>query len=99
HRYRPTSVVVRQFYRYPRRTLSVIMKKPFQRVVRDICQNVLTREGTTLKDARWQTEAFETLQEAAEDYLIGLFQEGNLRGKGVPISAKDWESGRRLRGQ
>jgi histone H3 len=52
----------------------LIRKLPFQRLVREITEEVATNRGET----RWQKSALEALQEAAEYYLVGLFEDSNL---------------------
>jgi histone H3 len=65
----------------------LIRKAPFQRLVREIAQNV-----TNKRDLRFQSTAILALQEAAESYLIGLFEDSNLcaiHAKRVTIMPKD----------
>ena len=53
-------------------------------------------------DIRFQGTAILALQEAAEAYLVGLFQDTNLcaiHGKRVTITPKDIQLARRLRGE
>ncbi|KAJ0703970.1 putative transcription factor Hap3/NF-YB family [Helianthus annuus] len=48
---------------------------------------------------RWQAEALQALQEAAEDYIIQLFEDSMLcaiHAKRVTLMKKDWELARRL---
>lgn len=49
----------------------MIRKLPFQRLVREIAQDFKT-------DLRFQSTAVLALQEAAEAYLVGLFEDTNL---------------------
>lgn len=49
----------------------LIRKLPFQRLVREIAQDYKT-------DLRFQSSAVLALQEAAEAYLVGLFEDTNL---------------------
>lgn len=49
----------------------LIRKLPFQRLVREIAQDFKT-------DLRFQSTAILALQEAAEAYLVGLFEDTNL---------------------
>jgi len=68
---------------------------PFQRLVREIAQEI----G---KDLRFQANAVLALQEAAEAYLIGLFEDTNLcaiHAKRVTIMQKDIRLARRIRGE
>ena len=51
---------------------------------------------------RWQVTALTALQEAAEAYLVGLFEDANLlaiHAKRVTIQQKDIQLARRIRGE
>ena len=53
-------------------------------------------------DLRFQSSAVMALQEAAESYLIGLFEDTNLcaiHAKRVTIMPKDMQLARRIRGE
>ncbi|KAH9074854.1 histone H3 [Lactarius deliciosus] len=68
---------------------------PFQRLVREIAQDFKT-------DLRFQSSAVMALQEAAEAYLVSLFEDTNLaaiHAKRVTIQPKDLALARRLRGE
>ncbi|RHZ17370.1 hypothetical protein DYB37_008637 [Aphanomyces astaci] len=68
---------------------------PFQRLVREIAQDYKT-------DLRFQTTAILALQEAAEAYLVSLFEDTNLcaiHAKRVTIMPKDIHLPRRIRGE
>ena len=95
HRYRPGTVALRQIRRYQKSTELLIRKLPFQRLVREIAQNF----G---KDLRFQSQAVGALQEAAEAYLVGLFEDTNLcaiHAKRVTIMPRDIQLARRIRGE
>ena len=73
----------------------IIRKAPFQRLVREIAQDLMS-------DLRFQSTAVLALQEAAEAYLTGLFEDTNLcalHAKRVTIMPKDIQLARRLRGE
>ena len=73
----------------------LIRKLPFQRLVREIAQDFKT-------DLRFQSSAVMALQEAAEAYLVSLFEDTNLaaiHAKRVTIQTKDMSLARRLRGE
>ena len=73
----------------------LIRKLPFQRLVREIAQDFKT-------DLRFQGSAVLALQEAAEAYLVGLFEDTNLcaiHAKRVTIMPKDIQLARRIRGE
>ena len=56
-------------------------KLPFQRVVREIAQDVVEKLGWKdkfLTGIKFQSDTILTLQHASEDYLVGLFEDTNL---------------------
>src|SRR6204780_5237529 len=71
HRYKPGTVALREIRRYQKSTELLIRKLPFQRLVREIAQDFKT-------DLRFQGSAVLALQEAAEAYLVSLFEDTNL---------------------
>ena len=94
-RYRPGTVALREIRRYQRSTDLLLRKLPFQRVVREISQSIK-------QDLRFQSTALIALQEAAEAYLVGLFEDSNLcaiHAKRVTIMPKDVHLARRIRGE
>ena len=89
HRYRPGTVALREIRRYQKTTELLLRKLPFQRLVREIAQDYKT-------DLRFQSVAIQALQEAAEYYLVGLFEDSNLaaiHAKRVTIMPKDIQLG------
>ena len=95
HRYRPGTVALREIRKYQKSTDLLIRKLPFQRLVREIASEYKN-------DLRFQSSAVLALQEAAESYMIGLFEDTNLcaiHGKRVTIMPKDMQLARRLRGE
>uniref|UniRef100_UPI00398E4049 histone H3-like n=1 Tax=Pristiophorus japonicus TaxID=55135 RepID=UPI00398E4049 len=95
HRYRPGTVALREIRRYQKSTELLICKLPFQRLVREIAQDVKT-------NLRFQSSAVMALQEASEAYLVGLFEDTNLcaiHAKRVTIMPKDIQLARRIRGE
>jgi histone H3 len=95
HRFRPGTVALREIRRYQKSTELLIRKLPFQRLVREIAQDFKT-------DLRFQGSAIAALQEAAEAYLVGLFEDTNLcaiHAKRVTIMPKDIQLARRIRGE
>ena len=94
-RYRPGTVALREIRHYQKSTELLIRKLPFNRLVREIAQDFKT-------DLRFQSQAIMALQEAAEAYLVGLFEDTNLCGictKRVTIMPKDIHFARRIRGK
>ena len=68
---RPGTVALREIRRYQKSTDLLIRKLPFQRLVREIAQDFKS-------DLRFQGSAVLALQESAEAYLVGLFEDTNL---------------------
>jgi len=96
HRYRPGTVALREIRKYQKSTELLIKKLPFQRLVREIARDV---KGDDLK---FQSTAILALQEAAEAYLVGLFEDTNLcalHAKRITIQPKDIQLARRIRGE
>ena len=85
HRYRPGTVALREIRKFQKSTDLLIRKLPFQRLVREIATEYKS-------DLRFQSQAVLALQEAAEAYLVGLFEDTNLcaiHAKRVTIMPKD----------
>ncbi|KAK8515645.1 hypothetical protein V6N12_075674 [Hibiscus sabdariffa] len=61
------------------------------------------RHGTTLSEImKFQSSAVAALQEAADAYLVGLFEDTNLctiYAKRITIMSKDIQLARRIRGE
>ena len=94
-RYRPGTVALREIRKYQKSTELLIRKLPFQRLVREIAQEFHC-------ELRFQSVALMALQEAAEAYLVGLFEDTNLcaiHAKRVTIQVKDMQLARRIRGE
>ncbi|ETV99244.1 hypothetical protein H310_07994 [Aphanomyces invadans] len=92
-RYRPGTVALREIRRYQKSTDLLIRKLPFQRLVREIAQNVRL-------DLRFQGSALVALQESAEAYLVSLFEDSYLctmHAKRVTLLPRDMHLARRLR--
>ncbi|KAL0244309.1 hypothetical protein GEMRC1_008393 [Eukaryota sp. GEM-RC1] len=95
YRYRPGTVALKEIRKYQKSTELLLRKLPFSRLVREIARD---QGGDTL---RFQSVALEALQEAAENYLVGLFEDSNLcvlHGKRVTLMVKDLSLALRLRG-
>ena len=95
HRFRPGTVALRHIRKYQKSTELLIRKLPFQRLVRYIANDFKT-------DLRFQSSAVLALQEAAEAYMVGLFEDTNLcaiHAKRVTIMPKDMQLAKRIRGE
>ncbi|KAK4794878.1 hypothetical protein SAY86_012872 [Trapa natans] len=95
HRYRAGTVALREIRKYQKGGELLIRKLPFQRLVHEIAHSFQT-------DMRFQSHAVLALQEGAEAYLVGLFEDANLcaiHSKRVTIMPKDIQFARRIRGE
>ncbi|KAF7138654.1 hypothetical protein RHSIM_Rhsim07G0204800 [Rhododendron simsii] len=95
HRFKPGTVALREIRKYQKSTDLLIRKLPFQRLIREIAQDFKA-------DLRFQSHAVLALQEAAEAYLVGLFEDTNLcaiHAKRVTIMPKDIQLARRIRSE
>ena len=73
----------------------LIRKLPFQRLVREIAVEAA-------QEMQFQSSALLVLQEAAEVYLVGLFEDTNLcaiHARHVTIMPKDFQLARRIHGE
>lgn len=94
HRFRPGTVAIREIRKYQKTGDLLIKRAPFQRLCKEIAQELKF-------DTRWQSSAIAALQEAAEMYMVGLFEDTNLialHAKRVTIMPKDMQLARRIRG-
>lgn len=103
HRYKPGTVALQEIRRYQKSTELLIRKLPFQRLVRDIVHDLKEEFPEKEKpEFRFQSSALGALQEAAEAYLVSLFEDTNAcatHAKRVTIQDKDIDLARRLRGE
>ncbi len=93
HRYRPGTVALREIKRYQKSTELLIRKLPFMRLVREIGQDFN-------QDLRWTPDALGCIQEAAETYLVRLFEHSQLcsiHAKRITIMRKDMQLALRIR--
>ena len=74
-RYRPGTVALREIVRYQKSTELLIRKIPFQRLLREISQQVCLEKG--ISNVKYQSTAVLALQEAAEDFLVRMFSQVN----------------------
>ncbi|CAG2116021.1 unnamed protein product [Medioppia subpectinata] len=95
HRYRPGTIALREIRRYQRSTELLVPRLPFQRLVREIAADLKN-------DLKFQSAALSCLQEAAEAYIVGLFEDTNLcaiHARRVTIMPRDIQLSRRIRGE
>ena len=94
-RFRPGTVALREIWQYQKSTELLIRRAPFQRVIYEIMWGFRN-------DLRIQAAAIKGLQEAAEAYLVGLFEDSNLcaiHAKWVTIMPRDVQLTRRICGE
>ena len=95
HRYRAGTAALKDIRHFQKTTALLIRKLPFKRLVRETTQDYKT-------DLRFQSAVILCLQEAAEAYLVRLFNDANLcaiHAKQVTIIQRDIQLARRIRGE
>ena len=93
-RYRPGTLALREIRKYQRSTELLIGKLAFQRLVREIAQEFAP-------GLRFQPSTLLALQEAAESYIVGVFDDVNLcatHACRVTIMPRDLQLALRIRG-
>ncbi|XP_005400497.1 PREDICTED: histone H3-like centromeric protein A [Chinchilla lanigera] len=89
-------VWLREMRKLQKSTDLLLRKAPFSRVVREICAKF-----TRGVDFSWQAQALLALQEAAEAFLVHLFEDAyllSLHAGRVTLFPKDVQLARRIRG-
>ncbi|XP_060602026.1 uncharacterized protein LOC132755225 [Ruditapes philippinarum] len=95
-RFRPGTKALMEIRKYQKSTNLLLRKMPFARLVREVCVDLFP--GT---NHLWTAHALLAIQEAAEAYLVYLFEDANLcaiHAKRVTIMPKDIFLARRLHG-
>ena len=93
-RFRPGIKALRDIRKYQRSTEALIQRRPFQRIVKELAQNIAP-------DFRFQSVAIRALQEAAEDFLVSLFQDSQhcaVHASRMTVMPSDLRLAARLRG-
>lgn len=93
-KYKPGTVALREIKRYQKSVDILLPRAPFQKVVREITQSIDN-------DLRFQGAALMAIQEAAESYLVGIFEDSqlcSLHAKRVTVTLADMRLARRIRG-
>lgn len=94
-RFHPGTKALRDIRRYQKTTDLLLRRAGFQRLVREIAQGYKA-------DIRFQPSGILALQEAAESYIVGLFEDTQhcaIHAKRVTIMPKDMALARRIRGE
>ena len=95
---------MREIRRYQQTTDSLIRKTPFNKLIKEISQDYRIcpgGPGTPLVQVCFQSTALAALQEATENYLIGLSKDVNLLAvhtKRVTVMPRDMQLALRIRG-
>lgn len=93
YRYRPGTIALCEIRKLQKSAELFIRKLPFQRLVREIGQD--SNIGL-----RWAPPAILALQDAAETYLVKLFEDTNMlaiHAKNITITDKELKLARRIR--
>ena len=95
NRVRPGTVALREIRKLQKCSDLLLPKQPFQRLVRDIAKSCNN-------DLRFQSSALLGIQEAAEAFMTGLFEDSylcTLHANRVTLMTKDLQLARRIRGE
>lgn len=93
-RFKAGTVALREIKQYQKSTDLLLPRAPFQRLVREIT-------GAVDPDLRFAPQALIAIQEAAEAYLTGVFEDAQLcaiHANRVTVQKKDLDLARRIRG-
>ena len=94
-RFRPGTRALKEIRKFQKSTNLLIPKLPFSRLIRECALEFCS------KDMRFQSAAIMALQEAAEAYLVTLFEDSVLcaiHAKRVTVMPRDMHLARRIRG-
>ena len=95
HRYHPGLLGLHKICIYQQSTESLIRKTPFNKLIKEISQEYRIHPegpGFPSVQVRFQSTALAALQEAAENFLVGLFEDVNLlavHAKRVKVMPRD----------
>ncbi|RWS20977.1 hypothetical protein B4U80_10637 [Leptotrombidium deliense] len=95
---KPGTIALREIHKYQRSTKMLIPRSTFQRLVREIVQDINLGDTTY----RMQSSALLALQEASEAYLVQYFEDSMscaVHAKRVTVMPKDMQLVRTLRGR
>ena len=97
-RYRPGTLALKEIRKYQTSTNLLIRKLPFQRLVREVVQDLVYNQRVSFSP-KFQSTAILALQEASEDFLVRMFSQVNdiaICGKLVTIQRKHIQLWKRL---
>ena len=95
------SRALEEIRKYQQSSKLLIRRLPFARLVRETALPFIDKSRKKYA-SKWQVKALEALQEAAESYLVHLFEDANLcaiHAKRVTLMVKDIQLARRIRGR
>ena len=104
HRYRLGLLALREIRRYQQSTESLIRRTPFNKLIKEISLEYrICPDGprTPSVQVHFQSTALAALQEAAENFLVGLFEDVNLlavHAKRVTVMPRDIRLALRIQG-
>ena len=97
-------VALREIRCYQRSTENLIKKSPFKKLIREISQEYQIcpdGPGTPSVQVHFQSTAIAALQKAAENFIVGLFEDVNLlavHARRVTVMPRDIRLALRIRG-
>ncbi|CDW87275.1 histone h3 [Stylonychia lemnae] len=94
-RFKPGQLALKQIKKLQSSTDLLVKKLPFQRLVREIARS-------SNPEIRFSIQGLLALQEAAECFLVGLFEDCHqcaIHANRVTVMPKDMQLARRLRGE
>jgi len=100
-RFRPGTRALKEIRKYQKSHNLLIPSLPFSRLVREVAQSTAASTTAGIQDLRFQSGALLALQEAAEAYLVTLFEDTvlcSIHAKRVTIMPRDMKLARRIRG-
>ena len=104
HRYHPGLLALHEICRYQQTTESLIRRTPFNKLIKEISQEYRIcpeGPGTPSVQVCFQSTALAALQQAAGNFLVGLFEDVNLlavHAKRVTVMPHDIQLALRIRG-
>ena len=103
HRDCPGTVALREIRRYQKSTDLLIHKVPFQRLAREVLQDLNKPGSYPHFNATWfQAISLLAIQESVEAFSVGMFEDINLcviHARRVTIMPKDMQLALRIRGE
>eukprot|EP01059_Diplonema_ambulator_P000250 TRINITY_DN101_c0_g1_i1.p1 TRINITY_DN101_c0_g1~~TRINITY_DN101_c0_g1_i1.p1 ORF type:complete len:144 (+),score=83.13 TRINITY_DN101_c0_g1_i1:62-493(+) len=94
-RWRPGTVALREIFKLQKTSKLLLQKAPFQRMVRELMNGYKT-------NLSFKPSALEAVQEAAESYMVGLFQAAvmmQIHRRKQTLNHLDLSIARRIRGE